>query len=175
LTPDDEQQGETQETSVSNKIVDPDPAFQDTSETEAITRAQAEGSSEHAEGAAGPAPTPEEAAPGPSPAEAQRLGEGLPPGEGTTSPAPVQPGTGTGPGGAIRGGQSFGATGQSGEVRGPQSTGSAGGQSPAEAQRRGEEQASDAFSERPHVFVAGAFVGGLVLAQILKRLGGGDD
>jgi hypothetical protein len=51
----------------------------------------------------------------------------------------------------------------------------AGGESPAEAQKRGAEAASDPFNDRPHVWVAGAFVGGLVLAQILKRLGGGDD
>jgi hypothetical protein len=51
----------------------------------------------------------------------------------------------------------------------------AGGVSPAEAQQRGDEAASDAFSDRPHIWVAGAFVGGLVFAQLLKRLGGGDD
>jgi hypothetical protein len=47
-------------------------------------------------------------------------------------------------------------------------------QSPLNAQRRAEEQ-QDPFAERPHLYVAGAFVGGLVFAQILKRLGGGDD
>jgi hypothetical protein len=56
-----------------------------------------------------------------------------------------------------------------------QSWAPAGGESPAVAQERGEEAASDAFTDRPHVWVAGAFVGGLVFAQILKRLGGGDD
>ncbi len=30
---------------------------------------------------------------------------------------------------------------------------------------------SDAFDERPELFVAGAFVGGLVFAQLLRRLG----
>jgi hypothetical protein len=29
----------------------------------------------------------------------------------------------------------------------------------------------DAFAERPEIFVGAAFVGGLVLAQVLKRLG----
>jgi hypothetical protein len=57
----------------------------------------------------------------------------------------------------------------------PASTGAAGGgQSPLDAQRRAEES-HDAFDEKPHLFVAGAFVGGLVFAQLLKRLGGGDD
>jgi hypothetical protein len=56
-----------------------------------------------------------------------------------------------------------------------QSWAPAGGESPAEAQERGDEAASDPFSDRPHVWVAGAFVGGIVFAQILKRLGGGDD
>ena len=114
-----------------------------------------------------------------SPADAQRAGEGRPeepsgaavsggtPGEGTPE--------GTGPGGAVRGGYGVGATGPEGgnDVRGPSSTGSAGGgQSPMAAQRRGE--GDDAFAEKPHLYVAGAFVGGLVLAQILKRLGGDD-
>jgi hypothetical protein len=49
-----------------------------------------------------------------------------------------------------------------------------GGQSPLDAQRRAEES-QDAYTQNPHVFVAGAFVGGLVLAQVLKRFGGGDD
>jgi hypothetical protein len=30
---------------------------------------------------------------------------------------------------------------------------------------------SDAFDERPELFVAGAFVGGLVFAQLLRKLG----
>jgi hypothetical protein len=33
------------------------------------------------------------------------------------------------------------------------------------------ETESDSFAERPEVFVGAAFVGGLVVAQILKRLG----
>jgi hypothetical protein len=49
-----------------------------------------------------------------------------------------------------------------------------GGQSPLDAQRRGE-QAHDAYEERPHVFVAAAFAGGFLAAQLLKHLGGGDD
>jgi uncharacterized membrane protein len=51
----------------------------------------------------------------------------------------------------------------------------AGGESPATAQARGTEAASDPFNDRPHVWVGAALVGGLVFAQILKRLGGGDD
>jgi hypothetical protein len=43
-----------------------------------------------------------------------------------------------------------------------------------DAQRRAD-AAEDAFAEKPHLYVAGAFLGGLVLAQILKRLGGDDD
>jgi hypothetical protein len=35
-----------------------------------------------------------------------------------------------------------------------------------------ESSASDAFDEHPEVFVGAAFVGGFVLAQILKRVGG---
>jgi hypothetical protein len=30
---------------------------------------------------------------------------------------------------------------------------------------------ADAFAERPELFVGAAFVGGLVLAQLLKRIG----
>jgi hypothetical protein len=48
------------------------------------------------------------------------------------------------------------------------------GQSPLDAQRRAEES-HDPYSERPHLFVAGAFVGGLLFAQVLKRFGRGDD
>jgi hypothetical protein len=51
----------------------------------------------------------------------------------------------------------------------------AGGESPAVAQERGAEAASDPFNDRPHVWVGAAFVGGLVFAQVLKKLGGGDD
>ena len=43
------------------------------------------------------------------------------------------------------------------------------GQSPWEAQ-----QAAEASDERPELFVGAAFLGGLVLAQVLKRLGGDD-
>ena len=55
----------------------------------------------------------------------------------------------------------------------PTTGGGGGGQSPIDAQRRAE--GGDAFAEKPHLYVAGAFVGGLVVAQILKRLGGDDD
>ena len=119
-----------------------------------------------------------------SPADAQRGAEGRPEdplSSAVKSPSPTagdDTPEGTGPGGSVRGGYGVGATGPEGgsDVRGPSSTGSAGGgQSPAAAQRRGDEAAHDAFAENPHYYVAGAFVGGLVLAQILKRLGGGDD
>jgi hypothetical protein len=115
-----------------------------------------------------------------SPADAQRAGEGRPeePGHAPLQGAPGDSGpSGTGPGGTVRGGYGVGATGQGGDtaVRGPSDTGSAGGgQSPAAAQRRADEAADDAFAQKPHLFVAGAFVGGLVVAQILKRLGGDD-
>jgi hypothetical protein len=115
-----------------------------------------------------------------SPADADRAAQGLPqePSHAPLHGAPRegQP-TGTGPGGEVRGGYGVGATGPSGDtdVRGPSDTGGAGGgQSPAAAQRRADEEATDAFAEKPHLYVAGAFVGGLVLAQILKRLGGDD-
>jgi hypothetical protein len=41
------------------------------------------------------------------------------------------------------------------------------GQSPLDAAAAD----GDAFSERPELFVAGAFVGGFALAMILKRIG----
>ena len=47
------------------------------------------------------------------------------------------------------------------------------GTSPAEADRVAADQ-TDAFAERPELYVAGAFVGAFLLAKILKRLGGGD-
>ncbi|MDP9133935.1 MAG: hypothetical protein M3N56_03810 [Actinomycetota bacterium] len=43
----------------------------------------------------------------------------------------------------------------------------AAGPSPAEAQAAA---GDDAFAERPELFVGAAFAGGLVLAQILKRV-----
>jgi hypothetical protein len=42
------------------------------------------------------------------------------------------------------------------------------GQSPLDAAAAAD---GDAFSERPELFVAGAFVGGFALAMILKRIG----
>jgi hypothetical protein len=42
------------------------------------------------------------------------------------------------------------------------------GQSPADAQAAAE---SDAFAERPEVYVGAAFAGGLVLAGVLRWLG----
>jgi hypothetical protein len=115
-----------------------------------------------------------------SPAEAQRKGEGEPGEPRATAvhqTVPDETPEGTGAGGSVRGGYGLGATGPEGrdDVRGPSDTGGAGGgQSPLDAQRRGDE-AQDAFAEKPHLFVAGAFVGGLVFAQILKRMGGDDD
>jgi len=117
-----------------------------------------------------------------SPAEAQRSAEGRPADPQATAVRNTVPDAGdkpegTGPGGAVRGGYGLGATGPEGrsDVRGPSDTGGGrGGQSPMDAQRRADE-AQDAFAEKPHLYVAGAFLGGLVFAQILKRLGGDDD
>ena len=154
----DEERDDAQETKVTNPVV----GEQDTADSPAVG-ASATSSSEGEQ----------------SPAEAQRAGEGEP-GEphatAVRATVPDQP-EGTGPGGTVRGGYGVGATGPEGssDVRGPAETPSAGGgQSPMDAQRRAEE-AHDAFAEKPHLYVAGAFVGGLVLAQILKRLGSDDD
>lgn len=153
-----------QETKVGNQVVDPTG---DTSESPAVG-ARAVASSEGEQ----------------SPADAQRAGEGKPEepmGAAATGPAPTtgdEAPEGTGPEGAVRGGYGAGATGPGGgsDVRGPANTGGAGGgQSPLAAQRRGDEAAHDGFADKPHLYVAGAFVGGLVLAQILKHFGGDDD
>ncbi|HEX8856101.1 MAG TPA: hypothetical protein VF752_10910 [Thermoleophilaceae bacterium] len=45
------------------------------------------------------------------------------------------------------------------------------GQSPLDAHTRAVEQSSD----RPEILVGAAFAGGFLVAQVLKRLGGGDD
>jgi hypothetical protein len=50
----------------------------------------------------------------------------------------------------------------------------AGGTSPAAADRRASE-AEDSFSQKPELFVAGAFVGAFVLGKLLKKLTGSDD
>ena len=157
----DEQPDDSQETKVTNQVVDQG----DTDESPAVG-APATSSPEGEQ----------------SPAEAQRAAEGEPAAPRATAVHHTVPGKGdapegTGPGGEVRGGYGLGATGPGGssDVRGPADTGSAGGgQSPADAQRRAE-QAQDAFAEKPHVYVAGAFLGGLIFAQILKRLGSGDD
>jgi hypothetical protein len=53
------------------------------------------------------------------------------------------------------------------EGLGSEPTGAAAyGQSPLSVGSQG-----DVFDERPELFVAGAFVGGLVFAQVLRRLG----
>jgi hypothetical protein len=52
--------------------------------------------------------------------------------------------------------------------------GSQGGTSPAAADRHAAE-ATDTFSERPELFVAGAFVGGIVLAKLIDAIFGEDD
>ena len=117
-----------------------------------------------------------------SPADAQRSAEGRPADPQATAVRNTVPDSGdkpegTGPGGAVRGGYGQGATGPGGrdDVRGPSDTGGGrGGQSPMDAQRQAD-AAQEAFAEKPHLYVAGAFLGGLVLAQILKRLGGDDD
>ena len=56
----------------------------------------------------------------------------------------------------------------------PSDEGKEGGSSPAEADRIAADQ-EDAFAQKPHLFVLGAFTGAFVLAQILKRITGGDD
>ena len=48
-----------------------------------------------------------------------------------------------------------------------------GGTSPAAADREAADS-HDAFSDKPEVFVAGAFVGAFVLAKVLKKLTGDD-
>ncbi len=47
------------------------------------------------------------------------------------------------------------------------------GQSPWDAQQSGT-GADEAFAERPEVYVGAALLGGIVLAKILKKLGGDD-
>ena len=111
-----------------------------------------------------------------SPADAQRAGEGRPQEPSGAAVSGGTAGEGTAPGGEVRGGYGAGATGPDGgkDVRGPSETGGAGGgQSPMDAQRAA--AGGDAFADKPHLYVAGAFVGGLVFAQILKRFGGDDD
>ncbi|MEA2403412.1 MAG: hypothetical protein QOE08_59 [Thermoleophilaceae bacterium] len=56
----------------------------------------------------------------------------------------------------------------------PAAGGSYGGTSPAAADRASAE-AADTFSERPELFVAGAFVGGIVLAKLIGAFTGDDD
>ena len=56
----------------------------------------------------------------------------------------------------------------------PSTTGEGGGTSPAEADRIAADQ-HDAFAEKPHLYALGAFAGAFVVAQILKRITGGDD
>ena len=48
-----------------------------------------------------------------------------------------------------------------------------GGTSPAAADREAVE-AHDAFTDKPELFVAGAFVGAFVIAKVLKKLTGSD-
>ena len=48
-----------------------------------------------------------------------------------------------------------------------------GGTSPAEADRIAADE-PDPFAEKPQLYIAGAFVGAFVFAQILKRITGGD-
>jgi hypothetical protein len=56
----------------------------------------------------------------------------------------------------------------------PTRGGSGGGTSPAAADRHAAED-TDAFAQRPELFVAGAFVGGVVLAKVLGAIFGEDD
>jgi hypothetical protein len=55
----------------------------------------------------------------------------------------------------------------------PQSP-TSGGTSPAAADRKAA-QDTDSFSEKPELFVGGAFVGAFVVAKLLKKLTGGGD
>ena len=64
--------------------------------------------------------------------------------------------------------QGAGAAGQQPTREMPPVGGTAAGPSPAEAQAAAAD--ADAFAERPELFVGAAFAGGLVLAQILKRV-----
>jgi hypothetical protein len=48
------------------------------------------------------------------------------------------------------------------------------GTSPAAADRQAAES-HDPFTDKPELFVAGAFVGAYVLAKLLKKLTGSDD
>jgi hypothetical protein len=49
-----------------------------------------------------------------------------------------------------------------------------GGTSPAAADRQAAD-AHDPFTDKPELFVAGAFVGAFVVAKLLKKLTGADD
>jgi hypothetical protein len=51
---------------------------------------------------------------------------------------------------------------------------SSAGTSPAAADRQAAES-HDPFTDKPEVFVAGAFVGAFVIAKVLKKLTGSDD
>jgi hypothetical protein len=55
----------------------------------------------------------------------------------------------------------------------PQSP-TSGGTSPAAADRQAAEE-DDPFSEKPELFIGGAFVGAFVFAKLLKKLTGSDD
>jgi len=55
----------------------------------------------------------------------------------------------------------------------PQSP-TSGGTSPAAADRKAGEE-HDPFSEKPELFIGGAFVGAFVFAKLLKKLTGSDD
>ena len=56
----------------------------------------------------------------------------------------------------------------------PSTSGEGGGTSPAEADRIASDQ-QDPFAEKPHLYALGAFAGAFVVAQVLKRITGGDD
>jgi hypothetical protein len=56
----------------------------------------------------------------------------------------------------------------------PSSSWTGGGTSPAEADRIAADE-EDPFAQKPHLYVAGAFVGAFVFAQILKHITTGDD
>ena len=64
--------------------------------------------------------------------------------------------------------QGSGAADEQGTREVPPVGATAPGPSPAEAQAAA---GGDAFAERPELFVGAAFAGGLVLAQIMRRIG----
>ena len=96
------------------------------------------------------------------------------PNQGATGDVPPEQVTEVRPQGdapSAQGSVNQGATGDSAAATGATGAGDA-----VAARRMGETPLSvdaqgDAFDERPELFVAGAFLGGVVLAQVLRRFG----